>query len=414
MLEGDPMARMFPTPLPAKAVEDPFRSAERRVYEALAGTLPKATTVFYGAAWLGRRDGGPPVDGEADFIVAHPDHGLLVLEVKGGGIARDGSTGRWLSRDRTGHVHAIKDPLEQAVRTKHALLRKLKDLPGFPAWVDAGHGVILPDSRRSSALLGPEAPREIFAFADDMDRLGERIHEITRFWAGEGSRHGLGSAGVERLVRFLAPTFELPLPAGPALEEDERAILRLTEEQFSVLDLLSRMRRVAVTGGAGTGKTILAREKARRLAAEGFRTLLTCASRPLAETLASQCRDLANLTVRCFGDLCRAFAEAVGLSPPPPQASEDLLARALVEALDRRPEERFDAVVVDEGQDFTEERWDLLRLALKDDDQGILYVFYDDNQRLRPECSRFLAGLPAVTLTKNLRNTRAIYEAANP
>jgi hypothetical protein len=150
---------MFPAPLPARAIEDPFRSAERRVYEALAATLPKATTVFYGAAWLGRKGGGAPVDGEADFIVADPDEGLLVLEVKGGGIARDGSTGRWLSRDRAGRVHLIKDPLDQAVQTKHALLRKLRDLPGFPAWVDAGHGVVLPDSRPPPRSSGRRRPR---------------------------------------------------------------------------------------------------------------------------------------------------------------------------------------------------------------------------------------------------------------
>lgn len=407
------MARMFPTPLPAKAEEDPFRSAERRVYEALAATLPKSTTVFYGAAWLGRRADRAPVDGEADFIVAHPDDGLLVLEVKGGGIARDGGTGQWSSRDRTGRVHRIKDPLDQAVRSKHALLQKLRDLPGFPAWVDAGHGVVLPDSRRSARLLGPAAPSDIVAFADDMDRLGTRVHGMIRFWASGNGRYGLGNAGVEALVRLLAPTFELPVPAGPALEEDDRTILRLTEEQFSVLDLLSRMREVAVTGGAGTGKTILAREKARRLAAEGFRTLLTCSSPPLAGALAAQCRDTPSLTVRCFGALCREFAAGAGVALPE-GASEASVARGFLEALDRRPDDRFDAIVVDEGQDFGEDRWDLLRLALDDEESGILYVFYDDNQRLKPACSRFLAGLPAVTLTKNLRNTRAIYEAASP
>jgi superfamily I DNA/RNA helicase len=197
------------------------------------------------------------------------------------------------------------------------------------------------------------------------------------------------------------------------LEEDEREILRLTEEQFSVLDLLSRLRKVAVTGGAGTGKTILAREKARRLAAEGFRTLLTCSSSPLAEALAAQCRGTPGLTVQSFGALCRALAVRAGVAPPE-GAPEASLARCFLEALDRRPGERFDAIVVDEGQDFGEDRWDLLRLALGDEENGILYVFYDDNQRLKSECSRFLAGLPAVTLTKNLRNTRAIYEAASP
>ncbi len=65
------------------------------------------------------------------------------------------------------------------------------------------------------------------------------------------------------------------MPLGAALAEDECRILALTEEQFSVLDTLARLRRVAVSGGAGTGKTLLALEKAKRLAGEGFETLLT-------------------------------------------------------------------------------------------------------------------------------------------
>jgi MoxR-like ATPase len=77
---------------------------------------------------------------------------------------------------------------------------------------------------------------------------------------------------VETLTEMLAPTFHLRQPLGPVLAGEDRALLRLTEEQFGVLDLLARERRVAVSGGAGTGKTILALEKAKRLAAEGSST----------------------------------------------------------------------------------------------------------------------------------------------
>jgi hypothetical protein len=415
------MARMFPAPIPSTVVSDPFRAAERRVYEALAATLPKRVAVFYGAAWLGRSNGRAPVDGEADFIVADPDAGLLVLEVKGGGIARDGTTGQWVSRDRFGRVHPIKDPLDQAVTSKHTLLRKLRDLRGVPSWINAGHGVVLPDCRRSRGLLGPAAPSEIFAFADDMGRLGERTREMIEYWASGRAGSGPGAEGLEALVRYFAPTFELAVPAGPSLDEDDRAICRLTEEQFSALDLLSRMRRVAVTGGAGTGKTLLAREKALRLAREGFRTLLTCRSGPLAAYLAQSCAGCENLTVASFSQLCLEVSARAGVpvaAAGPKEPSDARLRRelpeALLEALVRSPEERFDAILVDEGQDFPEECWSVLQLALHDESRGILYVFYDDNQRIYATCSPFLESLPAVSLTKNVRNAKPIYDLASP
>jgi hypothetical protein len=67
---------------------------------------------------------GRPGDGEADFVAVHPSHGIIVIEVKGGGIEVD--QGRWMSTDRNGVQHAIKNPFEQAAASKHDLLRFLQ------------------------------------------------------------------------------------------------------------------------------------------------------------------------------------------------------------------------------------------------------------------------------------------------
>ena len=66
-------------------------------------------------------------DGEADFLIGHPDLGFLVVEVKGGAIDFDASTARWTSRDRHGETFPIKDPFTQALDAKHELLRELQD-----------------------------------------------------------------------------------------------------------------------------------------------------------------------------------------------------------------------------------------------------------------------------------------------
>ena len=123
---------------------------------------------------------------------------------------------------------------------------------------------------------------------------------------------------------------------------------------------------MAVSGGAGTGKTVLAVEKAIRLAREGFRTLLTCYNKQLADHLASVCRAIENLEVMSFHQLCRRrvdlanrvsgrdlFREAQRTYP---NASEwDVQwpnALAFTVEIQEPP---YDAVVCDEGQDFQED-----------------------------------------------------------
>ena len=81
--------------------------------------------------------------------------------------------------------------------------------------------------------------------------------------------------------------------------------MRLTEDQARILDSLQSRRRVAVSGGAGTGKTVLAMEKAKRLAHEGIQTLLTCYNQRLASHLADSCAGIENLDVMSFHQLCR-------------------------------------------------------------------------------------------------------------
>ena len=94
-----------------------------------------------------------------------------------------------------------------------------------------------------------------------------------------------------------------PLVASRLADQEARRLV-LTKDQMRVLDFLRSHRRAAVSGGAGTGKTVLALEKARRLASEGFKTLLTCYNRQLADHLSSTCAGTSDLDVMSFHQLC--------------------------------------------------------------------------------------------------------------
>ncbi len=412
------MSRMYPRPLPDSVRQDPRRSAEVRTWEAL-DTLDDDFACFWSVRWQSRDPRAAARDGEADFVVAHPRMGLLVLEVKGGRIGRDGDW--WYSIDREGVRHGIQDPAEQARRNRYHLMDKLREFPGWAGrTLRAGHGVVLPDCRVEGALA-LDLPREIVLAHDDLVRLRQRIPELFRHYTREGDdTPGLGADGVDLLARTMARTFALRSPLGAELAEDDRRILTLTEQQLDVLDLLSCNRRVVVRGAAGTGKTVLAAEKAKRLALEGFRVLLTCFNHPLADLLAASLRGVAGVTVATFNTLCHDLAVEAGLP-----VDEHVQGRAeqqeffrcvhpelLMKALDRMPERRFDAIVVDEAQDFWEEWWVPLGLCLADPDHGILYAFLDANQRVYRRPQGLPDGAVETVLTKNLRNTRLIHAEA--
>jgi len=74
------MAKMIPRDLPPDAP-----TSERRVHEALTG-LDDGWTVLWSVGWQDLRHGRQG-DGEADFVLLNPDHGLIIAEVKGGGIS---------------------------------------------------------------------------------------------------------------------------------------------------------------------------------------------------------------------------------------------------------------------------------------------------------------------------------------
>ena len=183
--------------------------------------------------------------------------------------------------------------------------------------------------------------------------------------------------------------------------------------------MLSSCRRVAVRGGAGTGKTLLALEKARRLAREGFRTLLTCYNRPLAEHLQKVAGVEPNLKIANFHRLCENVVQNWGVDISVQRKKNNewyydvFLPDEYRKVVESHEEERYDAIVADEGQDFKENYWIALEYAFREG-SDILYIFYDDHQSLYHEKLALPEECIPLSLTKNLRNTRSIHKVAQP
>lgn len=399
---------MWPRKLPASVLNDPRRKAEVRVYRALEAGLGPKWTVFYSRPWLGETATGAEIDGECDFVVAHPELGVLCIEVKGGGITYDPEADQHHSIDRDGLRHKIKNPVEQARRSKHELLRKAQAERGWPSvFVRFRHAVIFPDIPSVPQHLGADSPRDLFATRPDLTAIEAWIKQRL----SGGTEQALGAPGIRVLENLLARPFQLHAPLALSAADDDEAIHELTPQQFHILTAFQEIRRVAVSGGAGTGKTVLACEDARRQAAVGRRTLITCGSPQLAQHIRASLIDT-NVDVATFPELARRLGEEAGLLAHGQAPAANKTPELVFDSLSERPDLAYDAVIVDEAQDFSPSALVAVE-ALAGKPGATLHAYFDSNQRLFGDLITQLDSytFAPIRLARNLRNTRNIHDA---
>lgn len=409
------MARMFPSKIPDSVAADPRRAAEIRVYESLRDQLDGGFHVFYSSPWLGTRPDGSEIDGEADFLVAHPELGILSIEVKGGGVEINADN-EWTSRDRYGFVRRIKNPVDQARSSKHQILQKLKESTKWkPRYVRACHGVVLSDVSSPGKPMRPDMPLELFAFREDLTKMNAWVRSRFRQSAADDAGSGsatLGSDGLAALDAMLAEPIRLKVPLATGVDAAIREIRLKTEEQVWILRDLEENHRMTIAGAAGTGKTILAVEKSLMLEEAGKRTLLLCFNRPLSGYLQQLVGGRENLTVTHFDQFCRDAAEAADNG-----ATHDIntMRYQFVENFVTAGWDEFDAIVIDEGQDFTDEWLSMLEVVVRNSEDGTLYIFYDDNQNVTGSSAGYITSMPAsrYRLSRNFRNTKSIFDESS-
>lgn len=414
------MARMIP-PSPPADIPD----SERRVFEKLAGEPGTEDWIAFHSLGLSSRYTGH--FGEIDFVILIPGAGVVCMEVKGGGVAQ--RNGSWSSRDRRGISHPLKrSPFAQARSAMFKLKEAVEDRFGkgsHESRAPLGYLVAFPD-----VDCPPPCPE--FCRGDVVDRqdLEKPVAAAIRNCptlssaASRPSSSLLGPAPMKNLSSFFRPDFERILTAGASLKPIEEKLRALTEEQYAFLDTVDFNDRCILIGPAGSGKTTLAVEYARRLSAEGKSVLLACFNKMLGGWLASVTKELGPGTV-VAGSLHKILDERIRQSSlseefrrarDHPDLFSELYplygAMAIEEA-----GERFDAVLVDEAQDFRSEPLVALTEAWTRDRAGAKIVLFGDysqqaiydtpRESLQIARGR-LGGSMAIPLRKNCRNTRRI------
>lgn len=419
------MARMLPDVDPAQLEH----TSEEPVYIALRDQLSADHVVLHSYPWLRPWREDALAEGEADFVVLHPVRGVLVLEVKGGDVRHDGY--RWF-RDTSNGPKEFKDPFKQAQRNMHALLDIIDERSGGRIRRDDlayGYAVVFPHMDYTGAPP-PHADKAIIISRRHLSTMEQAIETAYAAWTSGGRR--LSAEQYRTLLHdCLMPKFRLFRPVGPDISKASDRLLELTETQAQVFEGLYVEDRVLVEGVAGSGKTFLALHRALGFARNGKRTLFVCYNKELAAWLREQIESdpatvalRERIVVRHFHALAAELAADAGIAFEPASGGAktdafwndevpDLMEQAVLSLDLEGRAASFDAIVVDEAQDFCLGWWYALTESLLSTPDGPLYAFLDPNQSLRGEVQ-----WPAIEfgarfkLSINCRNTRRIAAAS--
>lgn len=407
----------MPRPIPESPTFQ--TTSEREVWEHLRDALGPDDVLI---ANLRLTDAEKDV--EADLVVLMPDVGILVLEVKGGSVhvEPDDADGHawWIASKG---VHRRIRPVDQVRTAKHALKRYVEQHPhgGAARRVGWGHGLVTRFSTFAADFTVPELPRWALHDKDDLSAIGDRVRD-NAWWMLHGQRPPTYD-DVEAIADILTGRFAAPYDVNA--ESDERAAEfdRLTLEQATILRVTRLLPRVEVRGGAGSGKTVLALQQAKELTRGGQgrpaqRVALLCYSIGLAEHLKRQVATWDRRHRPAFVGTFHAFGQQWGAADGDRSDSEfweERLPAEMAELALALPEgKKYDAVIVDEAQDFADSWWTAVVRSLRDEEEGGLFVYSDENQRIFARFGRPPVALVPLVLDHNLRNTKQIHESFGP
>ncbi|MFP5335328.1 MAG: NERD domain-containing protein [Actinomycetes bacterium] len=386
-------------------------STEKDVWERLRRSLDPKDLLLSNVRLRSRQK-----DHELDLLVVMPGYGAVVLEVKGSSVWHDGTHWRQSRHGSEATIH----PVDQA-RDGCYVVRDYVERD--PRWREAGgsrirwsHAVVLPHTVLPDDFATPDAPRWAVIDRTQLDELVPLLRDLL---ARQETANRAPDEVDADLVAEILRGRGLPQRDVVAIAQERDDVAdRLTQEQAVVLGAIQLLPRVEVRGGAGSGKTWLAVEQARRLQKAGRRVALLCYSRGLAAYLTRQVEPLPRKEkpsyVGTYHGLGLAWGAEEGSENDSDYYENRLPAQMLTLARELADGHRFDAVVVDEAQDFADSWWQPLLAALKDEESGGLFVFSDEGQRVFARYGAPPVPLVPLLLDTNMRNTRPIADAFHP
>lgn len=396
------------TMIPEKPIDVPIGSREDEMFLALS-SLPDEYYVFHSFVIVNNVN-GIQYESETDFIVFNPQKGIICIEAKAGQVRCE--SGKWLYGSGIEMSHG--GPYRKADSDKWKLQKyfQRKGLQSLWEKCKVLHAVWFPSITRSylnNIQMPSDGDKRITLTQESLSCIKEDIDRIFDIQLPANVETNLNRAETQKVLSMvLCPTFNLVPSVASEVAVKRNAFNRLLKEQAVLLNFLEEQPCAVISGVAGTGKTMIAVEKARRHSETGEKVLFLCFNRKLRDFLREKYRyeNVHYYTIdalACY--LCNTSTADYGL-------------------LENRLMEMFYSgvfpykhIIIDEGQDFGQnliEESSIIQtledIILSDEIKGTFYLFYDKNQLVQGrQIPKYIADSECkLTLYKNCRNTENI------
>jgi hypothetical protein len=404
------MATLYPSTYPkAPNPEDP----EFEVFEILK-KLPDHYSVFYSKKFKGTKAWDE--EREIDFIIFDGKSFLLCLEVKGGLIKYDGKEDKWYQNGE----RMKRQPDRQSASAMQSALAYLgPDAKNLNlGWALGFPNCCLPDNFQPPSGL----PDPIIIDEKRFNHVQASIEAAGQYYVEQFGRSGISAATAASIISRLTKSIGFVTKVGVRIERDHQQLLEVTEEQYKVLEDLEINQRTIVRGFAGTGKTVLATEFAKRKELEGKKVLFLFYNRFIAKNAQRSFGRESEMTCTRFFKFAKS---AIDKTDPDWWNTnyrknddsfweEDVSLKLVDLPIDET--DKFDVIIVDEGQDFKKDWFEFLEGLLVDSDESRFAVFYDEHQDVFGRWSDLPWGEKGASrkqLTENCRNTKSIINYLN-
>ena len=396
------------TMIPEKPVDIPEGSREDEMFVSLS-SLPDDYYVFHSFMLVTNTE-GILRESETDFVVFHPAKGILCLEAKAGHVYCQNGTWYYGS----GILMKHGGPFRQADMNKWKLQKYFEEKGMLYIWDKCKtiHAVWFPSVSRTelnSIQFPSEADKSITLTEESLGNIERDVERIFALDLPSSVVTSLSKGDVKRILEnVLCPSFDLVPSMVSELGIKRNAFNRLLKEQVNILNFLEEQPYAVINGAAGTGKTMIALEKARRHSEVGEKVLFLCFNRFLRDYCkANYPRD--NVVYNTIDGFACSFCET--------ETADFLLLQDKLESAYYEGHFPFKHIIIDEGQDFGQNRIEeadiittLETIVLSEEVNGSFYLFYDRNQLVQgKKIPRYISDSDCkLTLYRNCRNTENI------
>ena len=393
------MAKIFP-----RFVDDFHGSyGEKQIFKSLK-ILDDTWTIFHSINWQKRNSNGKIYWGEADFVIMNKDYGILVVEVKSGGITfRDGEW--YQTRLDNNETNRMKNPFSQANRSKYKFKELFENKFGFSVKIFVEKIVWFPsisNDELNNIILPQEYDKRLILTSDSLSIPEKAIigaynyYNSTRF-------NQISDSAYKEIFHLMLPEFNLIPELSSKYDEINYRFNQLTKEQEKILNFVEFQNTIAIEGGAGTGKTFIALEYARRASNNG-KVLFLCFNKYLNNFLNNK---YSYHNVDYF-NIYGFIAKHIGASTITDNNILKELKNIDIKKL------KYKTIIIDEAQDYDFSVLKYLRDFAADNGYNFV-MFYDKNQQvIKSNFSSIIKDFDCkLTLKNNCRNTIKIQSTIN-